>query len=247
MELKNKTALITGGGTGLGRAVTLKLAKEGMNVAIIYSRSKDDAEKTARDAEAFGIKAITVKADVSVPGEAENMVTEVVKVFGRLDLLVNNAGTTKVVPFKDLDGLNEEDWLRLYKTNTVSTFIASRAAAKVMRKTGGGHIINTVSIAGIRPSGSSIAYAVSKAAQIHTTKCLAVALAPDIKVNGVAPGLLLTRWADGFSGEQIEIIKNSTLLKKTADVEDCAAMYINLAKNDSMTGQIIIIDAGQVV
>jgi 3-oxoacyl-[acyl-carrier protein] reductase len=247
VELKNKTALITGGGTGLGRAVTLKLAKEGMNVAIIYSRSKDDAEKTARDAEAFGIKAITVKADVSVPGEAENMVTEVVKVFGRLDLLVNNAGTTKVVPFKDLDGLNEEDWLRLYKTNTVSTFIASRAAAKVMRKTGGGHIINTVSIAGIRPSGSSIAYAVSKAAQIHTTKCLAVALAPDIKVNGVAPGLLLTRWADGFSGEQIEIIKNSTLLKKTADVEDCAAMYINLAKNDSMTGQIIIIDAGQVV
>jgi 3-oxoacyl-[acyl-carrier protein] reductase len=247
MELKNKAALITGGGTGLGRSITLQLAAEGVNVAINYSRSRDDAEKTARDAEAFGVKAITVKADVSVSGEAEKMITETEKAFGRLDLLVNNAGTTKVVPFKDLDGLNEDDWLRLFKTNTVSNFFTSRAAAKIMRKTGGGHIINTVSIAGLRPVGSSMAYAVSKAAQIHTTKCLASALAPEIKVNGVAPGLLLTRWADGFTEEHIDFMKNSTLLKKTADIDECAAMYIAIAKNDSITGQIIVIDAGQVV
>jgi 3-oxoacyl-[acyl-carrier protein] reductase len=247
MELKGKTALVTGGGTGLGRSISLLLAKEGMNLAINYSKSRDDAEKTAREAAAFGVKTVTIQADVSVPEQAEKMIAETEKAFGRLDLLVNNAGTTKFVQFKDLDGLSEDDWTRLFRTNSMSCFFTSRAAAKVMRKTGGGHIVNTVSIAGLKPSGSSIAYAVSKAAQIHVTKCLAVALAPEIKVNGVAPGLLLTRWASGFSPEQVETMKNTTLLKKTTDVEECAAMYVALAKNDSMTGQIVVVDAGQAI
>jgi len=247
MELKGKTALVTGGGTGLGRSISLLLAKEGMNLAINYSKSRDDAEKTAREAAAFGVKTVTIQADVSVPEQAEKMIAETEKAFGRLDLLVNNAGTTKFVQFKDLDGLSEDDWTRLFRTNSMSCFFTSRAAAKVMRKTGGGHIVNTVSIAGLKPSGSSIAYAVSKAAQIQVTKCLAVALAPEIKVNGVAPGLLLTRWASGFSPEQVETMKNTTLLKKTTDVEECAAMYVALAKNDSMTGQIVVVDAGQAI
>ncbi len=247
MELKGKTALITGGGTGLGRSVTLLLAREGVNVAVNYSRSREDAEKTARDAEALGVGARTIQADVSIPEDAVRMVAETEKAFGRLDILVNNAGTTRFVPFRDLDGLDEEDFLRLYRTNSLSCFFTSRAAAVIMKKNGGGHIINTVSIAGMRPTGSSIAYAVSKAAQIHLTKCLAVALAPEIRVNGVAPGLLLTRWAAGFSDEHVKAMTSQTLLKKTADVEECAAMYLALAKNDSITGQVLVVDAGQVV
>lgn len=247
MDLKGKTALVTGGGTGLGRSIALQLASEGVNLAINYSRSREDAEKTVRDLEAMGVKAAVIQADVSIPAEADRMIAETEKIFGRLDILVNNAGTTRFVPFKDLEGLGEDDWMRLYRTNSMSCFFTSRAAAKVMRKTGGGHIVNTVSIAGIRPAGSSIAYAVSKAAQIHLTKCLAVALSPEIKVNGVAPGLLLTRWASGFSPEQVENMRNANLLKITVDVEECASMYIAIVKNDSMTGQIITVDAGQVV
>jgi 3-oxoacyl-[acyl-carrier protein] reductase len=247
MELKGKTALITGGGTGLGRAIALQLAKEGVNIAVNYSRSKDEAEKTAKDAQALGVKAITVQADVSSAANAEKMVAETEKAFGRLDILVNNAGMTKFVPFKDLDGLNEDDWLKIFKTNTMSVFFTSRAAAKIMKKSGGGRIISTVSNAGLRPAGSSIAYSVSKAAGIHVTKCLAVALAPEISVNAIAPGLLMTRWHAATSPEQVAQIKESAALHKEVNIEECAAMYIAVIKNDNMTGQTITVDSGQVI
>ena len=248
MELKGKAALITGGGTGLGRAIALQLAREGVNLAINYSRSADDAEKTVKDASALGVKAVSLKADVSDPGSAENLVKEAAEKLGGLDILINNAGTTKFVVFEDLDGLNPEDFLNLFNTNAASIYFTGRAAAKIMKGRGGGHIINTVSIAGLRPGGSSIAYAVSKAAGIHMTKCLALALAPlSINVNGVAPGLLLTRWASGFNEAQVEAAKQRALLKKTTDVEECASMFVSIAKNDSMTGQIITVDCGQVV
>jgi 3-oxoacyl-[acyl-carrier protein] reductase len=247
MNLKGKTALVTGGGTGLGRAISLQLAREGVNLAINYSRSKDDAEKTAKDAQNLGVKALSVQADVSSAASIENAVAETEKAFGRLDILINNAGMTKFVTFKDLDGLNEDDWLTIFKTNSMSIFFASRAAAKVMRKHGEGHIISTVSAAGLRPVGSSIAYAVSKAAGIHVTKCLAVALAPEICVNAVAPGVLLTRWVSGFTQEQLNKMQEAPIMKKATDVEDCAAMYIALLKNNNITGQTICVDAGQVI
>ena len=247
MKLEGKTALITGGGTGLGRAIALQLAGKGVNLVINYSRSVEDAEKTAADACAIGVKAVPLKADVSDPESAENLVEQSAKILGGLDILINNAGTTKFVPFTELDGLNPDDFLRLFETNAMSIFFASRAASKIMNSRTGGHIINTVSIAGQRPLGSSIAYAVSKAAGIHMTKCLAVALAPKIKVNGVAPGLILTRWASGFSETQIEATKQRSLLKHATDVEECASMYLSIAQNDSMTGQIITVDCGTVV
>jgi len=247
MELKGKAALVSGGGTGLGREISLLLAKEGVNVAVNYSRSKDDAEKTAADLRNLGVKAVTIQADVSVPAKAEYMVAETEKAFGRLDILVNNAGTTKVVPYPDLDGLNEEDWLGIMKTNAFSIFFASRAAAKIMKKNGGGHILSTVSAAGLRPVGSSIAYAVSKAAGIHMTKCLAVALAPEICVNAVAPGVILTRWVAGFSEDRLKKMQELPIMKKATDVKDCAAMYIALLKNNNITGQTICVDAGQVI
>ena len=247
MELKGKSALVTGGGTGLGRAIALQLAHEGVNLVINYSRSAQDAEKTAADARAIGVKAEPLKADVSIPESAEKLVADSAGILGGLDILINNAGTTKFVTFPDLDGLNPEDFMRLFQTNAMSIFFTSRAAAKIMNKKGEGRIVNTVSIAGLRPSGSSIAYAVSKAAGVHFTKCLAVALAPTITVNGVAPGLLLTRWSSGFNTEQVKNMTQVALLKKTADVEETAGMYLNLVKNGSMTGQIIAVDCGQVL
>jgi 3-oxoacyl-[acyl-carrier protein] reductase len=244
MELKGKVALVTGGGTGLGRAICLKLAAEGIKLAINYSRSKNDAEKTARDAAALGVKAIVVKADVGKPTELEGMVKQVLAELGRLDILVNNAGVTKMVPFNDLAGLDEADWDRMYSINVKSNFFLARLAAPAMRKNGGGCIVNTVSTSGIKPSGSSIAYSVSKAAQLHLTKCLALALAPDIRVNGLAPGLMLTRWAEDFSAAQIEGVVDKTLLKKCADVEDCAGMVLQIIRSGTMTGQVVAIDSG---
>lgn len=244
MDLKGKVALITGGGTGLGKSITLQLAQEGTHVAVNYSKSAQEAQETANEAEALGVKAITVQGDVSKTDDINRMVTEVSNAFGRLDILINNAGTTKFVDFRKLDGLEESDWDNIYATNTKSNFFLARAVAPIMRQNGGGHIINTVSVAGLRPIGSSIAYAVSKAATIHLTKCLALALAPEIKVNAIAPGLLLTRWAAGFTEESVRASTDRAVLKKVTDIDECAAMFITIAKNDSMTAQIITIDAG---
>ena len=247
MKLSGKSALITGGGTGLGKIISLQLAREGVNLAINYSRSADAAEETAAEARKLGVKAFTLKADVSEPDAAENLVVEAAKKLGGMDLLVNNAGTTKFVAFKDIDNLDGDDFLRLFKTNSMSIFFTSRAAGKIMKKQGYGHIINTVSIAGLRPRGSSIAYSVSKAAGVQFTKCLAVALAPEINVNGVAPGILLTRWNSAYTEDDVKNARQGALLLKETNLEECASMYINLAKNDSITGQIITVDAGIVL
>ncbi|MCL1994559.1 MAG: SDR family oxidoreductase [Spirochaetes bacterium] len=255
MNLKGKKALITGGGTGLGREIALQLAKEGVDMVLNYSTSAEETEKTAAEiaagaaagAGAAGVKAFALKADVSIVEETEKLVEKSAELLGGLDILINNAGTTKFVRFQDLDGLNPDDFSRLYETNVMSIFFASRAAAKIMKKSGGGHIINTVSTAGLTPAGSSIAYAVSKAAGIHMTKCLALALAPEIKVNAVAPGLMMTRWVSGFSAEHIQAAKQKTLLNKTVGVEECASMFLSIARNDSMTGEIIKVDCGQVL
>lgn len=244
MELKGKVALITGGGTGLGREIARQLAREGMAVAVNYSRSKEDAEDTVKELEGLGVKAQAVQADVAKPAEIKQMVDQVAESFGRIDLLINNAGVTKFVNFPDLDGLEEEDWDRILNINTKAPFFAARAVAPIMRQNGGGQIINTASIAGLRPIGSSIAYASSKAAMIHLTRCLAVALAPNIRVNAIAPGLLITRWGKLFGDDAIKKIEDNLPTKKVTTLEDCAAPYLMLARNDSITGQVITIDSG---
>jgi 3-oxoacyl-[acyl-carrier protein] reductase len=218
-----------------------------VSVAVNYSRSREEAEKTALEARALGVEALAVQADVSSEAGAESAVAQAAEAFGRLDILVNNAGMTKFVAFKDLDGLNEDDWLTMYKTNTLSVFFAARAAARIMKKNGGGRIVNTVSNAGLRPQGSSIAYSVSKAAGVHLTKCLAVALAPEITVNAVAPGLLLTRWHKNTSAEDIAKNKRRAALGKDVSLDECAAMVIALLQNDNITGQTVTVDSGIVI
>jgi 3-oxoacyl-[acyl-carrier protein] reductase len=244
LELTGQVALITGGGTGLGREIALLLAHEGMQIGISYARSREEAEQTAAEIEALGGRSKVFQADLSKTSEAEKLVQETAQSFGRLDLLIHNAATTRFIPFQNLEAVDEVAWDDIFAVNTRSAFFLARAAAPILRQSGGGQIITTSSIAGIGTGGSSLPYAVSKAALIHLTKCLAVALAPDVRVNCVAPGLLLTRWVAGFSEAHLEAATAKALLKKATDLDDVAAAFVMLAKNTSITGQVIVVDAG---
>jgi 3-oxoacyl-[acyl-carrier protein] reductase len=243
LELTGKVALITGGGTGLGREIALLLAREGMQVAISFSRSQEEAEQTRADIEAAGGKASVFRADMAQTAEIETLVRTVGETYGQLDLLIHNAATTRFIPFPNLDAVEEAAWDELFAVNTRAAFFLARAAAPLLRQSTG-QIITTSSVAGVAPGGSSLPYAVSKAALIHLTKCLAVALAPEVRVNTVAPGLLMTRWVAGFSAERLETISARALLKKPTDLDDVAAAFVMLAKNSSMTGQMVTVDAG---
>ncbi len=246
MELTGNVALITGGGTGLGREVALQLAEEGMQIGVGYSRSVAEAEETVQAIIAKGGSAKAFQADLHHLADCNRHVQECVAHFGRLDLLIHNAGTTRFIAFPDLDAVTEEAWDDIFEVNTRSAFYLSRAAAPHLKATKG-QIITTSSIAGIGLAGSSLPYCVSKAALIHLTKCLAVALAPDVRVNTVAPGLLMTRWVAGFTEERLASSSQNALLKKHTDVPDVAGAFVMLAKNTSITGQVIVVDAGLVI
>src|SRR5258708_5553320 len=243
MELKNQVALITGGGTGLGKAVSIELARRGADVAIIYSRSETDANEVAGQISAMGVRGVSFKCDVSDGSAVRELVRQVLERFGRLDILINDAGTTKFVPFPDLEGVTDEDWDRIMSVNVKGPWMLARAAAAALADRNGS-IVNIASVAGIRPGGSSLAYCVSKAALIHLTSCLAVALAPKVRVNAVAPGLFLTRWTAGFPEERIQGMIDRTPLKQTVNIEDLALATVDLACNKSMTGSTVVVDSG---
>lgn len=244
MDLKDKVALITGGGTGLGREIALQLAREGMMLGVAYSRSAQEADDTVQELKALGVRAVALQADLSRVSEAERLIQETEQAFGRLDLLIHNAATTRFIPMSDVEMVTEEIWDELFALNTRAAFFLARAAAPLLRRDGGGQIITTSSVAGLRPAGSSLPYCVSKAALIHLSRCLATALAPEIRVNTVAPGLLLTRWSAGFSEEAIKTASERALLRKATDLDDVAAAFVMLARNTSITGQTIVVDAG---
>mgnify|MGYP003303172643 CR=1 FL=1 len=198
MKLDEKVALVTGAGTGVGAATAVLLAKKGCRVAVNYRLSGEEAAKVVTSIEDAGGEAFAFQADVAMDNEARALVEATVEKFGRLDLLVNNAGTTEFIPFDDLDAVGDDVWQRLYQVNVVGAFHCARAAAKVMRdscRTDGAEIVNVGSIAGLKATGSCIPYAASKAALHNMTVALARTLAPDrIRVNAVAPGFITGRW-----------------------------------------------------
>ena len=241
-HLTGRVALITGGGTGIGLAIALAFAEQGADVAVNYSRSQSDAEAAARTIQAQGRRALAVRADVSREHEVEEMVAQVVRGLGRLDILVNNAGTTTFIDHRNLDGLTSDIWDRILAVNVKGTFFCARAAARVMRE---GRIINIGSIAGLHGTGSSIAYAASKAA-IHTmTQSLARALGPQITVNAIAPGLIETRWHAGREAQNAQSAQ-SFPSKRIGRPEDIAHVALSLATaGNFLTGQVIAVDGGQ--
>jgi 3-oxoacyl-[acyl-carrier protein] reductase len=247
VDLKGKVALITGGGTGLGREISLAFARQGADVAVNYSRSEADAVATARELEGRGVRAIAVQADVSIAADIQAMVDRTASELGGVDLLVNNAGTTKFVGFKDLDNMDEESWDRIMAVNLKGPWLCMKAVAGPMRRAGQGAIVSITSVAGQRATGSSVAYAVSKAGLIHATRCMALALAPEIRVNSVAPGLVLTRWQHAMSEERREEQRQAAPLKRTVQPEEIATTVVECLRNDGMTGQTITVDAGMLL
>lgn len=244
MDLQNKVALVTGGGTGIGKATSMMLAQRGVTVVVNYSRSQDDAEATVRQITESGGRAIALKANVARDEEVRAMVEAIAQQLGTVDLLVNNASTTRHIPLEDLEAATEEVWDELYTVNVKGMFYCARAVAPLMKKQGQGAIVNLGSISGLTGSGSSMPYAVSKAAIHALTKSLARALAPEIRVCSVAPGAVATRWWAGRE-ERMRQLSRNLPLQRISTPEDVAAAICALLAQDAITGQIITVDSGQ--
>ena len=242
-QLKRKVALVTGGGTGIGRAISIALAALSIDVAVNYSRSQQEALDTVAAIEKNGGKAVVVQANVAKDAEVRTMVQTVVEQFGQLDYLVNCAGTTVYVDMPDLEGLKPEYWDEIMDVNVKGLFSVCRAAAPHLKKTRGS-IVNITSVAGITGMGSSIAYAASKAASISVTKSLARVLAPEVRVNSVAPGIVLTRWVEGREAH-VKKLGEHTPLGRCCSAEDVADVAVPLLVNATMmTGQTVVVDGG---
>lgn len=248
MDLDGAVALVTGGNGGLGQRICHALARQGAHIAVVCARSREEAEAVARDIAArHGVQAAAFACDVTDQAAVDALVRDVAARFGRLDILVNDAAYNKAIPFPDLDALTTEVWERIMAVNLTGPMRLTKAVAPVMKAQGRGRIVNIASVAGLGPTGSSIAYAVSKAGLIHLTRCMAVALAPETLVNCVAPGLLEgTRATANLRPEQVERSAATSLLKKPADKDDCAEMVVTMCRTETMTGQTVVIDAGRV-
>ncbi|MBI2203286.1 MAG: SDR family oxidoreductase [Candidatus Rokubacteria bacterium] len=245
MDLQGRGAFVTGGSGDLGSAICLALADAGCDVAVGYLDHQQGALDTRDAVQARGRKACIVQLDQSAAAAIDVAVARAAANLGRLDVLVNNAGWNIGIPFPELDALTTEIWDRIFDTNVRGPFQLARAAATHMRRQGAGRIVNIASVAGLKPTGSSIAYASSKAALVHLTRCLAVALAPDITVNCVAPGLIEgTRMARRLPPAVSETARQSVVLGRTADKGDVAGQVVTFCRADSVTGQVLVIDGG---
>lgn len=239
-----KVALVTGGGTGVGRSTALQLARNGFDVAINYSRSETEAAQTKADVQQLGRQAITIKCDVSRDDDVRSMIDQCQEHFGRLDALVNNAATTHFVDLADLDGMKESMWDEILGVNLKGAFFVSRAAVSLLKRSETASIVNVASIAGIAGAGSSIAYAASKGGMITMTKSLARALAPSIRVNAVCPGVIISRWLKDHPDMMARAIEATPTQKasSTDDVADAIIYLICHAHN--VTGQSVVVDGG---
>jgi 3-oxoacyl-[acyl-carrier protein] reductase len=249
MELEGKVAIVTGSATGVGRATALALARRGCGVVVNYSRSEAEARQTLAEVEALEVPALLVQCDVSNDQAVRAMVQRTLQELGRVDILVNNAATTYFVPHQDLEGLTEEMWDRILAVNVKGAFFCARAVAAPMKAQGAGAIVNVSSVAGVRGGGSSIAYAASKAALINLTINLARVLAPEVRVNCVAPGFIDTRWLRRGLGDRYEAARErsaaNNLLRRVSTPDDIAQVILSLITGaDMVTGQTIIVDGG---
>ena len=242
---------MTGSATGLGAAVAMKLAERGSNVVINYTKSKKEAEETLALVKAKGVDAIMVQGDVGEDADCRRIAQAAVDKWGRIDVLVNNAGTTQFANHADLEALSADDFMWIYKVNVIGAYQMIRACAPHMKKAGKGSVVNISSIAGVTGIGSSVAYAASKGALNTMTLSLARSLAPEIRVNAICPGFIGTRWfSDRFGDAQFEKIKKqqeeTTPLARAGTPDDIAVSVAFFAGegSDHITGETLITDAG---
>jgi 3-oxoacyl-[acyl-carrier protein] reductase len=246
-DLKGKTALVTGGASGIGLATVEILARNGATVALNHLEEDPRGRREAERLAAAGLKVVAAPGNVSKPGEAERMVTSAVERLGRLDYLVNNAGTPggkAPVEFANLDAMTEEFWSLILSTNLVGPFRCTHAAAAAL-KASRGAVVSTASIAGLNAVGSSIAYGASKAGLINMTRNLARALAPGVRVNAVAPGLVDSPWTKEWPEERKRSSIEKTPLRRMVTPEDIAeAVFFLCAGGAMITGHTLVVDGG---
>ncbi|ODV91568.1 hypothetical protein CANCADRAFT_46601 [Tortispora caseinolytica NRRL Y-17796] len=248
-SLKGKGVLVTGGSAGLGAETVRKFAREGCNVVINYANNQSRADDLAEEViEQYGIKAYVLKADLGNIADIEKLVEDSISKLGRLDIVISNAGWTRFINFADIDEVTEADWDRTCNMNIKSHFWLYKYSRKYLNEgPGTQHFIVTASIAGLRPSGSSLPYSSTKAALIHMVKGLAKVSGPNVCVNAICPGLLLTEWGLKFGPEIIANIENSLPLKHAPTISDTAEAFVYVSKSTSVTGTAIPIDAGNMV
>ena len=245
---ERKKALVTGAASGIGRSAVIALARAGYDVGINYSSSDAAAAKTAAEAGKLGAKTLLLKCDVSDEAGVRAMLKKVAARFGRLDALVNNAGTTASWKPKDLDSLSLDDWDRVFAVNVRGLFQVTRAAVPLLKKAKG-CIVNTASIAGLRPGPQPLPYAASKAAVINLTRTLAWNLGPEIRVNAVAPGWMEGDWMKRMLQDKYDDLMGkrarATPLKRVVTADDVAETILGLIEGNRMvSGEIIVIDGG---
>ncbi|WP_132151288.1 SDR family NAD(P)-dependent oxidoreductase [Kribbella antiqua] len=232
-----KVALVTGSASGIGAATARRLTADGMVVAVHSRSSREAGEALAEE-----LGGAYFQADLGVDVEAAELVPRVMREYGRLDVLVNNAGISWPVPHAELDALTADDWRRLLDVNLIAPWLLCTAALPALRESGGS-IVNVTSHAGVRPKGSSIAYAASKAALNHVTKLLAAALGPEVRVNAVAPGLVDTAMTADWTAAQ-ELWKTSSPMRRAAQPADVADLISALVHNTYVTGEVVLLDGG---
>jgi 3-oxoacyl-[acyl-carrier protein] reductase len=246
---ERKKALVTGAATGIGRSAALALARAGYDVAVNYASSEAAARDTAAEAERLGAKTLLLRCDVADEAGVRAMMKTIDAEFGRLDALVNNAGTTASWKPRDLESLSLDDWDRVFAVNVRGLFQVTRAALPLLRKSGAPAIVNTASIVGLRPGPQPLPYAASKAAVVNLTKTLAWNLGPQIRVNAVAPGWMEGDWMkrmlkdkyDDLMGKRAKL----TPLGRCVTADDVAETVLSLIEgNRFVTGEIVAIDGG---
>jgi 3-oxoacyl-[acyl-carrier protein] reductase len=250
MKLEGAVCIVTGSATGTGAACALQLARKGCRVVVNYTKSEKDAKETLAGCQATGAEAILVKADVAADADCRALARAALDRWGRIDALINNAGITKFAAATDLDGLDAADFQRLYAVNVIGPYQMIRACVPAMKQQGKGAIVNISSISGVMGIGSSTAYVASKGALNAMTLALARALAPQIRVNAVCPGLIETRWhLSRFNKEDYARFKQNyektVPLAKAASPDDVAEVALWLIEGaDLVTGESILVDAG---
>ena len=247
MDLKGTVAVITGGSGGLGGRICNALADEGANVVVLYNTGRKQAEANVEELLNKGVDAIAITCDVTDQDSVSSAIEETLRKFGKIDILVNDAGYNKWIPFSDLDSMTHEEWTKIFDVNLTGPMFCIKAVVPTMRERGIGRIINISSVAGLEPTGSAIPYAVAKSALIHLTKCMAVGLGPEIQVNCIAPGFLEgTKMSDNLEPEYQQQAVDKAVLKRAADKDDVAMQVVSFCKTDSITGQTLAIDSGRI-
>ena len=245
MDLNGKVAFVTGGSGDIGRAIAEALAASGADVAVSYLGEADRAAAVVEAVRRAGRQGHAVQFDQRDPQSIDLCLEKVMGHFGRIDILVNNAAWNIGIPFADLEVLTPEIWDRVHETNLRGPFLLSRLFASELRRHKAGRIINIASLAGLAPVGSSIAYAASKAGLIHLTHCMAVAMAPDVTVNCIAPGLVEgTRMAERLPEAMKQLARTQAVLGRSGSPDDIAQIAVAYCRADSVTGQTVVVDGG---